>query len=110
MAEITDPQAVVFANESVRSAADLMAQGYLRAKAAIAAYDAKGLDAVFGANGGADVVVDGSATDGRTPIVGGEVQALVQGLRDLVADFEANSSVKHNLVMKIAVNPTRGVS
>lgn len=110
MADITDPAAIVFSNERIRQAADLMAQGYFRAKAAIAAYDAKNLDAVFGANSGGDTLADGSDTDGRTPILGGEVQAMIQGLRDFVADMEANSNLKHNLVMKIAVHPTRGVS
>ncbi len=101
---ITDPRAVKFANENARVAADLFAQGYYRAKAAIDQVDAQGLEALFP---DAETVEDGADVDGRSRITGAHVTGVITAMRALVADMEANGSAKLNAILQVAVNTRR---
>jgi hypothetical protein len=99
---IDDPQAVKFCNEKIRPAADRYAQLYWTAKILIAEWNAAGLGTLIPNT--ADVVVDGSATDGRSPITGVMVNAFKNNLQLLVTDLEASAGVKLNGLTQIAVH------
>jgi hypothetical protein len=105
MSDITDPQAVAFCNERIRPAADLLAQAYNYASQVLAEWTAHG-GAVLVPNT-SDPVVDGSATDGRPPVTGADVNLLVVRLSELKADFEASGAAKLNTILKVAVNTSR---
>ena len=105
MAAITNPQAVRFANDFVRSVADNKAQSYYRAKAFLNEWTAQGIASLIPNT--ADVIVDGSATDGRAPITGANVNGLVSYLTAFCADLEANNNAKLNVLLQIAVNGSR---
>lgn len=106
MAEITNPEAVAFCNSKVRVAADKLAQLYYTAKSVSQEWTANGLgDIIVYSN--SDLVVDGSASDGRHPISGIDVNNLITRLTEIVADMEASSNAKLNTVLAVATNPQR---
>jgi len=100
---ITNPQAVAFSNERVRALADKAAAYYWAAKAFLLEWDAAGIGAVI-PNDAGELMVDGSATDGRTPITGAGVNGLKGHVALMVADLEANANAKLNILLKIEVN------
>ncbi len=102
MADITDPEAVRFANEKARTLADAMTKAYYAAKGFVNEWAATEMDAKIPFT--ADVFVDGSATDGRTPITGANVRGLKGHVEDMIADLEANTNQKLNILLKIEVN------
>lgn len=104
MAEITNPEAVKFCNERVRVAADKLAQLYAVAKSVEQEWTANDLATII-AFDNPDLVVDGSASDGRHPISGEDVNNLITRCSEIVTDLEANSSAKLNTILKVAVNP-----
>lgn len=104
MAEITNAEAVKFCNEKVRVAADKLAQLYYTAKAVSQEWTANDLGSVIAYNNG-DLVVDGSAQDGRHPISGIDVNNLITRLTEIVADMEAGGGAKLNTVLAVATNP-----
>jgi hypothetical protein len=108
VAEITNSEAVRFCNERVRVAADKLAQLYYTAKSVSQEWTANGLGDIIAYNNG-DLVVDGSASDGRHPISGIDVNNVITRLTEIVADMEANSGAKLNTVLAVAVNGVRGV-
>lgn len=101
MAEITNPEAVKFCNEKVRTAADKLAQLYYTAKSVSQEWTANNLGAII-AYDNMDLVVDGSAQDGRHPISGSDVNGLMNRLNEIVADMEASNSAKLNTVLAVA--------
>ena len=105
MADITNPQAVKFANEHARTKADLYAQAYYALKAFADVWDAQNIGAIIPST--ADAIIDGSVQDGRAQITGAMVNGLVTNAKALVADLEANSKLKLTGLLKIAVNPQR---
>ena len=104
MSEITNPEAVKFCNERVRIAANRLNSAYQFAKQVSAEWTANSDLATNIAYDNPDVVVDGSATDGRHPISGIEVNNLMTRLNELIADYEANSSAKLNTILAVATN------
>ena len=105
MADITDPQAVAFCNEEVRTIADQYSQLYYKLDAFLNEWNAQNIGALIPNT--ADVVIDGSATDGRASITGAKVNGLVTNLTALRSDLEASANLKLNVLLQIAVNPTR---
>lgn len=103
MADITDVQAVKFANERVRPLADRLAQSYAICKAIVAVWTAQGLSASFPND--TSEVIDNARQDGRPVITGAMVNSAVAFAQSLIADYEANSSAKLNGILRIAVNP-----
>lgn len=101
---IDNPAAVRFCNERVRGVADTLGHAYKQAKIVLAYWGAKGVDGHFIAAPD-QLVADGSQVDGRTPVTGGDVQALVALCAELVAAYEADGNAKLNRVLKVAVNP-----
>jgi hypothetical protein len=104
MANITDPTAVNFSNTQVRAGADKTMQFYWWMKALKTEYLANPNLATLLPND-ASLVVDGSATDGRTPITGADVQSFLTNVNTFITTLEANSSVILNNFAKISVNP-----
>lgn len=105
MPDITNPQAIKFANEKIRPLADAYAQLYYAVKAAGQQYTAGNLSAVFTATN--DLIADGSATDGRLPITSNQVRGFITQMGALLTDLEATNNTKLNVLMQIAVNPVR---
>ena len=105
MPDITNPQAVAFANGEVRVIADKYAQLYYALDAFLNEWNAQGIGTLIPNT--ADVIVDGSATDGRAQITGTKVNGLVTNLTALRTDLEANANQKLNVLLQVAVNPVR---
>ena len=100
----TNPQAIVIANTKIRPLADLLAKLYNRIKSAQIEFTAEDWGTLFPND--SEIIVDGSAVDGRTPITNAEVRTFM--LTDAVAvltPLEASSNAGRNRVFKIAVNP-----
>jgi hypothetical protein len=91
MAEITNPQVVAFANEKVRPLADAFFQVYYRAKAANQEYNANAIGSLINAAGSGNLITDGSETDGRTRIAGGDVYNSVTFWQAFIAFVEGNA-------------------
>ena len=100
---ITNAQAVRFCNEEVRTVADKAAAYYWQAKAFLAEWNAQNLGAII-PNDANEIVVDGSAEDGRGPITGADVNGLKNHIQAMVTDLEANANLKLNILAKIEVN------
>jgi hypothetical protein len=79
-------------NAAYKFAKEVQAEWFANDLGTIIAYD----------NG--DLVVDGSATDGRHPITGIDVNNLITRLSELTTDYDAASSAKLNTILAIATN------
>jgi hypothetical protein len=102
MATITNPQAIRFSNEQIRTLADAYATLYFTCKRVGAAWTAQGIGSLIPNT--ADLLADGSDLDGRAAITGAKVNGLVNAGAALIADLEAASSLKLNILLQIAVN------
>jgi hypothetical protein len=100
---ITDPQAVKFSNDRVRTLADAAAKYYWAAKAFALEWDATSMGTLIPSDG-AETVVDGSAEDGRMPITGLDINNLKAHTDAMLTDLEANSSAKLGILLQIEVN------
>lgn len=100
----TNTQAIKIANEKIRPLADQFARLYNRLKSAQIEFAAEGWGALFPAD--AEVITDGSAVDGRTPITNADVRSFM--LTDAVSflsTLEASANVGRDRVFKISPNP-----
>ena len=103
----SNPQAVLIANSKVRPLCDAMAGLYSRIKAAQIEFTAEGWGTLFPND--SEVIVDGSATDGRTPITNADVRTFM--LTDAVSflnALEASTNAGRDRIFKIAPNPDLG--
>jgi hypothetical protein len=100
-----NPQAIRIANEKLRPAADRMGQLYNFAKSLQAEYVAEGWPSLFPND--AELIVDGSASDGRTPITNADILAFMGHVNTFIVSMEASTMAMRNNVLKIAVNPER---
>lgn len=103
MADITNAQAVKFCNETIRPAANDLAQLYYRAKRVTQEWTAQEMSTLI-ANTDADTVIDGSAEDGRPIIQGDDVHNIVNRCNELISDYEATTNAKLNTVLAVATN------
>jgi hypothetical protein len=105
---ITNPQAIKFANEDIRPAADALSQLYYRAKDILARWSANGqnVTALFAPFDGTLVMDKASVapTDGRPPITTAQVNNIISRLNEFVVDYEAGGNAKLNTVTAVAVN------
>ena len=83
--EITNPEAVRFCNERVRQLADIATKYYYAAKAFTNEWNATGMGAKIPNT--TDLVVDGSAQDGRSPITGANVNGLKNHIGFILTNF-----------------------
>lgn len=100
---VTDPEAVRFANERIRPAADKLAQAYYFARLVRNEWYANNMGAILPVGGG--TIEDGSEGDGRHTLVADDAILLINRLEDLINDYEASGNAKLNTVLKPAVNP-----
>lgn len=105
MMAIDNSQAVKFCNERVRQAADRFAQLYWWSKIVAQEWTAQGIGALIPND--ASIVIDGSATDGRSVLTGIDVNLLAARVSEFIALLEANANAKLNQIHKVAVNPER---
>lgn len=104
---VTDVQAVRFCNEYARTRADQFAQTYYRTRIAINKWDAEGIAALI-PNSASEIIVDGAETDGRAIITGQMVHQLMESYaRPWMTDLDANTALKLNILLRLAVNPER---
>lgn len=102
MAAITNPQAVAFCNTVARPTADKFIQLYYQCKLMQDQFTAQGLASLL--PNASDNIVDGSATDGRTPITDGQVNILLSIAGTFITNMEASAKLQYNQVAAIAVN------
>lgn len=101
MANITNTQAVRFCNEKARVLADLVEK--TRRTAQQFALDVVSeFEANVGGNAGGDLVVDGSATDGRQPVTKDSIAALKYVAEQLVTCLTTDDRAV--LVANVSVN------
>jgi hypothetical protein len=108
MAAVTNPQTVAFCNQAIRPLFDKMMQLYYYIIAVEAAWTAQGLAALI--PNSTDLIVDGSAVDGRPPITDGQVNILIANAQTVANLFTANSNLILNQTLVGSVNPQAGVS
>lgn len=100
----TNPQAILIANTKIRPLADRLGKTYNLLKALQAEAAAEGWLSLFPND--VELIVDGSAQDGRTQITNAEVRTLLTGIGlEYITLLEQNSNAHRNIVLKIAVNP-----
>jgi len=103
-----NPQAIRVANEKIRPSADRAGGLYQLLKALQSQAVAEDWATLFPAD--QEILVDGSETDGRTPITNQDVLDFVNLFAVQVTDLmEANNNALLNLVLKIAVNPLKNL-
>ncbi len=100
-----NPQAVKFANEIIRPMADAMQGLTDSSEETISRFANEGLLALFPLDD--EVVVDGSATDGRAPITNRMVRIVMDILTSFRNDMKANDSIKYNQIEAVSVNSRR---
>lgn len=101
---ITAPAAVRFANEKIRPLADTLARAYQQARAVLGQFAAKGLGELIPDDKG-EVIDDGSATDGRTPITGADIHAMLAVCTAVTGMADAGGGASLLQILKVAVNP-----
>jgi hypothetical protein len=102
----TNPQAILIANEKIRPLADRFGQLYNLCKALQAEYVAEDWGTLFPAD--SEIIVDGSAQDGRAQITNNEARTFMLTVASgLITTMEASSNLQRNLTLKIAVNPEK---
>ena len=80
---LDSPQLIAFCNEDLRQIADKLVAIDIQLAPIIAEYEAKNLGTVINDGGSSGPVLDGSASDGRTIVTGGDVFNLMTLLIDL---------------------------
>lgn len=90
-AENDDPQVVAFSNNRVRPMADVIYSAYFRAKSVLADYNAGNIGTLIDNEGAGELIADGSATDGRTRITGGDIYNFITACQELVDYVEGGA-------------------
>jgi hypothetical protein len=108
MADITNPQAVKFSNEEIRTAANDFAQLYYRAKRVYQSWTALGMSSLI-TNSGDDTIIDGSATDGRPVITGADGNNIINRVSEFITSMEDSSNAKLNTILAVAPQPGASV-
>jgi hypothetical protein len=102
MANITDAGAVAFCNQKARPTADAMQTLYATCKDLVNFWNANSISTLIPNT--TDVVVDGAASDGRQPLNGIAVTAIVTEANAVILHYEASSNAVENNIMKVFVN------
>lgn len=86
---LDNPQVTRFCNEGLRVAADKFGDAYYAAKALCESFDATNMAALLGADSQfSNLIVDGSATDGRPQISAGGVALTITNIKSLITQLE----------------------
>jgi hypothetical protein len=102
MADIVNPQAVKFANDAVRPFADVLLSAIESAREFEAQYAANAGDTLFPNT--ADLIADGSETDGRFRVQAQTVRALRTAAQDLLTWAATGSPTRETRLRTVAVN------
>lgn len=100
----TNPQAIRFSNERARPLCDRLAQAYHFASELQKQIAAEGIEGLFSKDG--DVIDDGAAVDGRSPLTNDDVKGVLNAIDTYVQFLDGNPVVR-DLVLRVAVNPIR---
>ncbi len=76
MADITNPQVVKWSNERARTISDSLALLYAKIVAYQNDYSAQGIATAMNSAAAVDIVLDGSANDGRAPVTKNQLVVL----------------------------------
>ena len=87
MADITDPTVIAFVNEAVRPFSDRLVGLSASMDIEIAKWNAV-ISPLLAGNADADTIMDGSATDGRTPLTKADVVNLITQLMTIQTQFD----------------------
>lgn len=105
---LNNPQVVRFANDRCRPLADSLARVRNEAIAVREDYFAQDIGSKINAGGAGNLVEDGSATDGRSPITGGDLYNLITLIEALVGPVDPFLTTDRAAVInKIQVNGNR---
>lgn len=99
---ISNIQGIAFSNGKIRVLADLFAQTYATALALQNAWNAQGMGSII--TNTSDVILDGSAVDGRPIITGAQATEIVVLAENFVTAYQANTNAQLNAVLEVAVN------
>lgn len=102
MPDITNPQAVLFANAKARVLADSLLAAIQTAREFDAQYTAQSGDTLFPNT--ADLIADGSETDGRQRVQAQTVRALRTAAQDLVIWAAVGSPTRETRLRQVSVN------
>jgi len=105
---ITDPVAVGFTTNRIRSAANHLTQTYYAMKALVNDWNSLNMGARL-APGDSTVVDDGASTasDGRYPVTADDCYALILRAQAFVTELEANNNTYLTTILKAGVNTIR---
>lgn len=108
MSEITNPQAVRFSNERLHVACDRIISGIRTLRELNAEWSGQNLAPLFaGTQELLDATVaDGSATDGRTPLTGYDVNLAASAAQALLTWADGDGAASVAALTKPAVNST----
>jgi hypothetical protein len=101
----SNPQAVAF---YARVVANDVVSAYLTMKRFVQVWDGQNIVSVIPND--ANVMVDGSAQDGRTPVTNAQLNILNSNFRTLIAQFEANTNLILNQTLQVQVSAQSVVS
>lgn len=104
----SNPQAVAFANGYARPVADTLVSAYLTAKRLVQVWNGQNVVAVIPND--ANVIVDGSASDGRVPITNAQVNVEIANAIAFIAFFEASASLILNQTLQVSVHAASTVN
>lgn len=98
---IDNAQLTNFANEDCRPLADLLAKLDAALAPFVATYNARDLGTIINDAGAGELIVDGSESDGRTRVAGGDVFNLISLVNDLQTFI---TSGRRDVIFKWQVN------
>lgn len=101
----TNPQAIRISNDKLRVLGDRFGSLYNFCKMMQDEYTAENWAALFPND--AEVLADGSATDGRTSITNADINAFMTMVGAFITFMEVATPARKNNTLKIAVNPER---
>ena len=102
---LDNPQLVEFCNDELRQIGDRLKALDIRTAAAVAEYNARNLGTVINDGGSSNNVLDGSASDGRTVVTGGDVFNLITLIQELQTFFAVSG--RRDVIAKWNVNGHR---
>ncbi len=107
MANNVNAEAIAYANNYARVAADTLVIAYLTMKRAVQVWNGQSIVSVIPND--ANLIQDGATVvsgtaDGRAPITNGQVNVLIANMNTLIASFEASSNLILNQTLQVSVN------
>ena len=101
---ITDPRAIRFSDDYIRTISDRAVQYYYSAKSLVNKWYAESMDTLIPNE--IDNILEDSAYngDGRPIVSGAELTNIITRAQEYINDMEANSNAKLNTLLTVSVN------